>query len=821
MISKKRLRKIISCLNCRRKKRKCDRNLPCSQCLKVSIGDTCSYDPGINNSTTLENTPESSHAETISAEVEERLNGNDSELEKSKVLEQIAEKLKNIASGTPHTNTNLKFNLLRALNADKNDKYRVFHMKGFFGMATLPQADPSITFMQMYMRHALPSWYAVYTKDSVIPESAIPTYDQRTIGKYGNMYIPAIKNEYNREEIEQLRVTVSRFGARWGIEYHPDPQWPLLTFRAQVLALFPPYHIVKLYMDCFFERNCLGYPILEESSFRESVEKLFATDAKVAGDSPRILSKSDIPIIVSLLLVMRVSYLTLRYDKDDLTTTFYSQHPVSIDVVHITEKLLKQFNIHTEATIELLQALTVSYCYHFIGSESDCFLETGEPQTILTEIFSVAKVLRIDEDPKIILTWPERNEQNSNIREWSKRFWCILLLLDLEMCTLFGRPSSLRHSELNIHAPQMPTENTSNGDGFRTFLDSLKHLIQKLHLLVDKLFTPGSLVDSLDLILKLTEFESQVNACPFKTIIEQTSQNSAVYQLRFYLMCKCFYLTVYYALYLYYEKKDDSIESFRYLKKLVVVAHYDLSFVQSGLVQSWSSFLGSNSFLPFRSVFAATNKAQLIVLGRINMRIRCNSNKNSASLNLTSIRLSEAFKTLENHLAMFQTNSLEFAHHLSKGSYCCHWLLKSYRFGLRIMRDLMKLTAKDKPDEICFKFSGEQFDELKAIYRKASEEYELMNTFFQEIINSQQRKLPVEEEEDVCEILQLSNMWRLVLAIRDFVLGTDNPLWEGDDSDFHIDRLTHQFLYDESYFNGFITEESLTSNIEGFDFNYS
>lgn len=42
-MDRKRIRQIIVCDNCRKKKKKCDRNLPCSSCVKAKIDLTCTY----------------------------------------------------------------------------------------------------------------------------------------------------------------------------------------------------------------------------------------------------------------------------------------------------------------------------------------------------------------------------------------------------------------------------------------------------------------------------------------------------------------------------------------------------------------------------------------------------------------------------------------------------------------------------------------------------------------------------------------------------------------------------------------------------------
>ena len=58
-IRHKRKRKIISCLECRRNKLKCDHSHPCGRCEKNGIGDTCTYVDQRPKSPIVEATPES------------------------------------------------------------------------------------------------------------------------------------------------------------------------------------------------------------------------------------------------------------------------------------------------------------------------------------------------------------------------------------------------------------------------------------------------------------------------------------------------------------------------------------------------------------------------------------------------------------------------------------------------------------------------------------------------------------------------------------------------------------------------------------------
>lgn len=41
---RKRNRQVLVCNNCHKKKRKCDRNIPCKNCIKSKLGDTCQYE---------------------------------------------------------------------------------------------------------------------------------------------------------------------------------------------------------------------------------------------------------------------------------------------------------------------------------------------------------------------------------------------------------------------------------------------------------------------------------------------------------------------------------------------------------------------------------------------------------------------------------------------------------------------------------------------------------------------------------------------------------------------------------------------------------
>ena len=42
-MTRKRVRSTLVCVNCRKKKMKCDRNLPCSSCVNAGIDLTCAY----------------------------------------------------------------------------------------------------------------------------------------------------------------------------------------------------------------------------------------------------------------------------------------------------------------------------------------------------------------------------------------------------------------------------------------------------------------------------------------------------------------------------------------------------------------------------------------------------------------------------------------------------------------------------------------------------------------------------------------------------------------------------------------------------------
>lgn len=790
MIPKKRSRRIISCLNCRRKKRKCDRKSPCSQCVRVSLADTCSYDPHVRTVTERE------HSETNGTEIEDVLLGNNTDkIPSLEVLEELAEKLKLIAK--THKSPD-QFSLLRALDADKTGKYRVFHMKGFLGMLTLPHAEPSVLFMQIVMRDLLPSWHSIYLKDSILSEQDVYKFHSQREKIYGEAFIPPIKNEYNMEEMAQLRHAVTQFGRMWGIEYHPDPQWPLSSFKEQVVALIPPYTVVKLYLDCFFRKNCLGYPILEEVSFRTKVENFFT------GEQATILSKSEIPVLVSLFLALRSTYVTLRFENE-LCPDFALQHPISLDVVHITEKLTRLLDIHHDSSIELLQALTASYCYRLLAPESDGYLEVGDPQTRLSEIFTVAKILRIGEDPRLILTWPRKTEAEKASSEWTKGLWCVLLLLDLEMCTVFGRSSLLRHSEINLHEVG---DWAISETGYLKFVGSLLSLIRKLHLLVDRLFSIGSLIDCGELIERIADFEESISALNFKDIIGNPHDSSRSYRLRFLFTCTCFLVTVYYALYFHYEKKEEYVKSYEFLQKSVVVAHKDLGFVQDGFVNCWSYFFGDNAYLPLRPVLAATNKLQLIVLGRVNIRLSCSMAKLSPSLDFDAVLLSEILKSLEKLVVVTENESLSFSQSLSQGYYCSHWLAKLYRFGIHIKNDLIKkAVAEDFTDAIKFNYESEQYGQLRATYQSVREEYEIWHTYFEKLRPDSKINT---ETENVLEVIQITNMWKLVRATKDFFSETDSILWERESST-QLDKFTHQFAAEEKFFNGFITEGTFSN----------
>ena len=93
-IPQKRPRPVLSCLECRRKKLKCSRTLPCIQCTKASRATYCSYNEYPSDIASPEATQDVSHAEDGSRA---------RKIVRSRVLEQCKE----TTSLSPGSNTSL------------------------------------------------------------------------------------------------------------------------------------------------------------------------------------------------------------------------------------------------------------------------------------------------------------------------------------------------------------------------------------------------------------------------------------------------------------------------------------------------------------------------------------------------------------------------------------------------------------------------------------------------------------------------------------------------------------------------------------------
>ena len=64
--TRKRSRQVLVCNNCHKKKKKCDRNHPCANCIKLNIDDTCFYGSrkeNVSNARKLDSLESTGHIE--------------------------------------------------------------------------------------------------------------------------------------------------------------------------------------------------------------------------------------------------------------------------------------------------------------------------------------------------------------------------------------------------------------------------------------------------------------------------------------------------------------------------------------------------------------------------------------------------------------------------------------------------------------------------------------------------------------------------------------------------------------------------------------
>lgn len=368
--NKKRARQILVCGNCHKKKRKCDRNLPCSSCIKLSIDATCAYSTMSYKKQHLQDDRSySSEAfRKIPGNIDSRernikddslhnkigiLNNKIKDLEASITMTTFQNKQaprgsttqhddnhiiqKYHANKSPNTLNNVKrlgddirliginpvlssedsINFLDSLTKDPESDLRVVVTPfGPLRFLVLLRQDPASILIWKYLAWPKRKHFSL---ESVLNENlqdnGLEDLDGRSRIFYGNKYIKRLEKNHSESDTIEVKKAISSFGLTLGLSFTPVLFHYDSNLLEQIKQILPGKRTLHMLINMFFDTLYPFFPILDESAFRADVSRITGdyNPDNLDGHIENIVlgSKYDLAFLATLLITVRLSYLSL------------------------------------------------------------------------------------------------------------------------------------------------------------------------------------------------------------------------------------------------------------------------------------------------------------------------------------------------------------------------------------------------------------------------------------------------------------------------------------------------------------------------------
>lgn len=346
--NKRRDRKILVCINCRIKKNKCDRCMPCSSCIQLGLVDSCRYQ-------TPTGVPERDYS-----------NGTPENSKKFKQIVAVSYMFPYIPLTTIDPGTKMRWN--------------------FFGYQ---KDSPSCKYFLLdRLNFGLSRYEITGFTDRII---------QDLKSSHPLKYYDVDRGVIN---VSDTKRAISSYGGHLGLVYDETlfHQEQLHILRQVKIILPSQISLINMVQQYFSELGSM-VPVLDEIDFMNVFYRIFnLVDPKE--EEVKLISvthKQDYAIIAITLFIIRLVYiyeLALNNYNAELAELV---EPISLDAIEVARKCLKIHGFTGQPTVPFLQALVIYLTYQKYAPErgEGC---VGD-QVLRGTIIEVAYSLGFHRDP--------------------------------------------------------------------------------------------------------------------------------------------------------------------------------------------------------------------------------------------------------------------------------------------------------------------------------------------------------------------------------------------------------------------------------------
>lgn len=614
--ARKRKRIALSCDNCRKKKTKCDRKLPCGYCIKLSIPHTCVYSSPnhVNNSNSargdLAIQQELLDLKLKIRELENAVARPSPETPNERLKHIPTYSLSNEAIYIESEYSVMENNqdLMLGINPiGSEDEIISFYFDEGEGKEKVPAL--TLPFFSLLKRDpGVHLFWSYFTR----PEVGINFRDvffnrigndnkkwgyihEKALEILGDNYIKRISDGFS---IDIVKQSLSNWGRDYGVIFHPV-DISQMTMADKLISIFNTMAPIQSYVSVFFKKLYPYFPIIDEKLFRQEVARVLCINVELTEKVYIVNFEKDLDMaIVAILLFMcKLSHLSLFHNNSKLNQKVMNStenspwieqmkslmvYPVPIDAMKVAGECLNKFNLVTKQSLWVLQAFIFSRIYDLYSPEVGDLLADGDSQVFNGVLVQVAFSLGLNRDPDY-LPEPMSDEQ----KHLRRKIWYFLVNLDIMDTIRLGTTISVDASDYDA---KLPYYTATEPDGVSGIVEEnisksyimLRPLLLNLLKLARLVVNVKSKIRLSAVIEAVKDLEAVLARMfgrfrDFLKIDASNCDSFVILSMTHYIRAKLFLVVVYFRLYIYYMNTRNSDLEFFYYKKAYNTLFYELA----------------------------------------------------------------------------------------------------------------------------------------------------------------------------------------------------------------------------------------------------
>lgn len=857
---KKRNKPTLLCLNCKRKKVKCDRGLPCIACKRSKLSSSCNYQPiphGSGRRSRLDTESESGRLSQMFQDLA-------SLREKIALLEASLHSAQSSSpeiSTWPSANGNfcslLQNPLLYIPRVDPLDCINFYE-----GYTPIHVREPvrRVSFGPL-------CWYSLLRRDTLVDiirhnlETSMP---QSAFTKKGPAMNPIlVRGDSSQTDREFQKLVVINDGLNDLVPYknlkpRQYGETPInnsilkfgetlvdnnsidreLELADNIKAILPNSMVVWTYLDIFFKTLFPVMPYLDEESFREELQTILGPISynDVPLGSFTIEKRMDLAVIAVLLIILRMTYLTAFSNRDcenqfvveapdsrltpqQLSARFLLENPINDLMIQVAQLCISQFAITKKTNLTVFQSVLFLRIYEIYAPQHGDGLDGGSAQCDNSQLIQMAYSMGLNREPSL---FPEvfKNERENNV---TRKIWFSLLKGDLFQSYTYGSPPVIDKRHFDVQ----PTKHTkrspfNDAEKAATAVDVWYHanygLFKSLLDVILNMHANTPINQITDLINKIddtvrAEFRALGRMKEMdkpRLILTSYEQLRCLNEAMIYLCMKCAFLAIYYYLYLHYEAKGDVLMSYFYVKKLLSTIVDDFMPLVFHALYGYTSMY---AFIVNPLILLALHRSNQVVFAmliRVAFMVQRRKAEGPKELYYASFE-SLIFRIFSGFTSMFKKFSTR---------YFFAWrIYKVYSHLAKVVSERDPLIDIDASHNAFVYMSDAQLDDLKGYLDRLDLEVQFFITYKDSVTEdpydsylTARRQQPVTRNgptADPINLAEVDNMWFTMMAKKNENEGATNGQPDvSQPTPYNLFELTDLLLADEYDIINFFNNEA-------------